>query len=127
MPEYRNMPDLPPPSFPGSHLVIDDRYVFVSGLVAADLAEGRECAGDIRAETAAVMRGLEHMLASVGSGLADIVRVDVHLADLGEIEALDAVYAGFFADRRYPARTCTESARLCGGTRVEITAVARRS
>ncbi len=40
MPDYRNAPALPCPAFPGSHLVLDADYVFVSGLTAADIPGG---------------------------------------------------------------------------------------
>ena len=127
MPEFRNDPGLPPPPFPGSHLVLDDRYVFVSGLVAADVAGTADRVGDVAAETRVVMTELQRMLETVGCALDRVVRVDVHLADLGEIEAMDAVYREFFAADRYPARTCTESPRLFGGCRVEVTLLARRA
>jgi len=125
MPEFRNVPDMPPPGFPGSHMVIDAPYIHVSGLVATDVEPGFAGHGDIRAETEKVLSALDHMLASAGSGLAHVVRVDVHLADLADIDALDAIYAGFFTEGRYPARTCTESPHICGGCRVEITVMAR--
>lgn len=124
---FLNDPALPEPDFPGSHMVLDDRYVFLSGLVAADIDGGDACVGDIRAETELVLRSLERMLGTVDCRLEHAVRVDVHLADLSEIDAMDAVYRGFFAAGRYPARTCTESPHLCGGCRVEITVMARRA
>lgn len=126
MPDYHNDPTLPAPTFPGSHLVLDDDYVFVSGLTAADIQGGEAVRGDVTEETRWVMRQLERMLTSIGCRLDDVVRVDVHLADLDDIEAMNAAYADFFAADRYPARTCTESPRLCGGSRVEITLMARR-
>lgn len=126
MPDYRNDASLPAPTFPGSHLVLDDDYVFVSGLTVTDIPGGEAVRGDVAEETRWVMRQLERMLASVGCHLTDVVRVDVHLADLDDLEAMNAAYADFFAAGRYPARTCTESPRLCGGSGVEITLMARR-
>lgn len=125
--EFRNDPDLPPPPFPGSQLVLDDQYVFVSGLVAADIVDaGDPVTGDVAAETRLVLTRLRQMLEGAGCGLDRVVRADVHLADLSEIGAMDAVYRQFFDPGRYPARTCTESPRLFGGSRVEITLLARR-
>ncbi|MDI5985485.1 RidA family protein [Halomonas sp. M4R5S39] len=126
MPQYRNDPTLPEPLFPGSHMVIDDDYVFLSGLTAEDIQGGETVLGDIREETRLVMRRIQSMLESAGCSLADAVRVDVHITDLDEIRMMDAVYAEFFEDRRYPARTCTQSPRLFGGAHVEITLMARR-
>jgi 2-iminobutanoate/2-iminopropanoate deaminase len=54
-----------------------------------------------------------------------IVRVDVHLADLAEIGAMNEVYRRYFEAGKYPARTCAGSAKIVGGCRVEITCMAR--
>ncbi|MBK1669123.1 hypothetical protein CKO28_13875 [Rhodovibrio sodomensis] len=111
---------------PLSHAVIDDRYVFVSGLVAADLPDAAAAIGDVAAETRAVMAGLERLLTRLELSLGQIVRVTAHLTDLDEMPAFDSAYAAFFPDGQFPARTCVEVSRLVGGCRVEITATARR-
>lgn len=126
MPQYIDDPTLPKPSFPGSHMVIDDHYVFISGLTVTDLSNGKATRGDVKEETRLVMRELERMLKQEGGSLADIVRVDIHLADIKQINALDSIYAEFFEPGRYPARTCTESPNICGGSSVEITLMAKR-
>ncbi|PXX99390.1 RidA family protein [Halomonas sp. LBP4] len=126
MPDHRNDPTLPTPLFPGSHMAIDDDYVFLSGLTAEDIQGSETVLGDIREETRLVMRRIQLMLASVGCSLNDAVRVDVHITDLDEIRMMDAVYAEFFEDHRYPARTCTQAPHLYGGAHVEITLMARR-
>ncbi|WP_280549105.1 MULTISPECIES: RidA family protein [unclassified Halomonas] len=126
MPQYHNDATLPLPLFPGSHMVIDDDYVFLSGLTAEDIQGGETVIGDMAEETRLVMRGLQRMLASAGCDMADVVRVDVHITDLNMIRDMDAAYAEFFDARRYPARTCTQSPRLYGGAHVEITVMARR-
>ena len=126
MPQYRNDPTLPTPLFPGSHMVIDDDYVFLSGLTAVDIQGGETVLGDTGKETHLVMRRIKRMLGSAGCEMTDVVRVDVHITELGEIRKMDAAYAEYFDACRYPARTCTQSPRLYGGARVEITVMARR-
>lgn len=126
MPEYRNDATLPSPVFPGSHMALDDDYIFLSGLTAADIHDGEAAIGDVGEETLRIMRELRRMLETAGGNLDDTVRVDVHLADLDDITAMDAIYAEFFTAGRYPARTCTQSPKLFGGCRVEITLMARR-
>lgn len=127
MPQFINDPTLPKPSFPGSHLVIDDHYVFISGLTVADLSNGEAVRGDIAEETRLIMRELERMLKQEGGSLADVVRADIHLANLDDINKMDAIYAEFFEPGRYPARTCTQSSAICGGGGIEITLMARRA
>ncbi|MAX32022.1 MAG: translation initiation inhibitor [Halomonadaceae bacterium] len=126
MPMFHNDSTLPTPAFPGSHVVLDDDYVHLSGLTAADIQGGGAVLGDIAEETHLVMRRLVHLLEQVDCGMEDAVRVDIHLTDLDRIEELNGVYAEFFTAPNYPARTCTESPRLHGGSNVEITLVARR-
>lgn len=111
---------------PFSHAVIDDRYVFLSGVVAADVPGGLEAIGDIVAETRVVMEAISRVLADLGTSMTRVVRVDVHLTDLEDMDTMNAVYAEYFPERLFPARTCTESPALAGGSNVEITCIARR-
>ncbi|MGM0983369.1 MAG: RidA family protein [Pseudomonadota bacterium] len=126
MPKYHNDATLPIPLFPGSHMVIDDDYVFLSGLTAEDIQGGETMLGNIAEETRLVMRSIQRMLVSAGCDMSDVVRVDVHITSLDLIRDMDAAYAEFFDSRRYPARTCTQSPRLYGSAQVEITVMARR-
>jgi 2-iminobutanoate/2-iminopropanoate deaminase len=63
-------------------------------------------------------------LPAAGCELADVVKVTVFLADLGEFSAFNDVYREHF-DEPYPART-TVQAGLPARILVEIEAVARR-
>jgi len=123
----RIQPDAVPASqAPFSQVVLDDHYAFVSGLVAADFPAGIEALGDIGNETRAVLAAIGQILDQLKLRRADIVRVDVHLADLDDFDAMDAAYREFFPAGRYPARTTTESRRLFGDSKVEITCQVRR-
>lgn len=110
---------------PFSQVVLDEQYAHLSGLVAADFPAGQAALGDVGRETAAVMDAVVEILGELGLGMDRIVRVDVHLVDLTDFDAMDAVYRAYFHDGRYPARTTTESRRLFGGSRVEITCMAK--
>ena len=116
---------IPASKAPFSQVVMDDHYAFLSGLVAADFPQGIKVLGDVGAETRAVLSAIRDILAEIELGLDRIVRVEVHLADLGDFDAMDAVYREFFEAGSYPARTTTESTKLFGDSRVEITCQAR--
>ena len=111
---------------PLSHAVIDDRYVFISGLVAADVPDVQAAIGDVAAETRVVMQALDALLGRLDLSLAQVVRVTAHLSDLDDMPAFDRSYAAFCPPGQFPARTSVEVSRLDGGCRVEITATARR-
>jgi 2-iminobutanoate/2-iminopropanoate deaminase len=112
---------VPASKAPFSQVVIDDHYAFLSGLVAADFPDGITVLGDVEAETRAVLTAIRAILAELELGMENIVRVEVHLADLDDFDAFDTAYRKFFQAGSYPARTTTESRKLFGDSRVEIT------
>ena len=109
-----------------SQVVLDDLYVYLSGLVAADFPEGREVLGDVAAETTAVLNVIATVLEELGLEMCDIVKAEVHLADLTDFDAMDEAYRQCFPTNMTPARTTTESKHLFGDSRVEVTGQARR-
>ncbi|MCP4391343.1 MAG: RidA family protein [Gammaproteobacteria bacterium] len=117
---------VPESSAPFSQVVLDDQYAFLSGLVAADFPSGLEVLGDVAAETRAVLATIGEILEQLKLSRDRIVKVEVHLTDLDDFDAMDAAYREFFDDDAYPARTTVESKRLFGNSKVEITCQARR-
>jgi enamine deaminase RidA (YjgF/YER057c/UK114 family) len=117
---------VPKSSAPIGQVVIDDSYVHLSGLVAYDFPAGASAIGDVGAETRAVLTTVRDILQELGMTMDRIVRVDVHLADLDEFDAMNAAYREFFEPTACPARTTTQSPKLIGNCRVEITCMARR-
>ena len=116
---------IPESDAPFSQIVLDDCYAYFAGLVAADFPDGVAVLGDVAAETRVVMAAISEMLKEVGLSFEDVVKADVHLADLSDFDAMDAAYREYFPPRAYPARTTTESPRLFGGSKVEMTVQAR--
>ena len=95
---------VPESDAPFSQIVLDDCYAYLAGLVAADFPHGLAVLGDVGAETRVVM------------GV---------ISDMNDFDAMDAAYREYFAPKVYPARTTTESPRLFGGSKVEVTVQAR--
>ena len=116
---------VPESDAPFSQMVLDDCYAYLAGLVAADFPHGIAVLGDVGAETRAVMGVISDMLSEVGLSLEDVVKSEVHLADLNDFDAMDTAYREFFSPKAYPARTTTESPKLFGGSKVEVTVQAR--
>lgn len=117
---------LNPRTSPYHHMVFADRDCFIAGIVAADIPDGRTVIGDVAAETDLVMRTIGEILADHGMDVAELVRVDVHLLDLDEIHVMDRAYGRYLNPDAMPVRTTTQSDKLYGGCRVEITCTARR-
>ena len=116
---------IPESDAPFSQIVLDDCYSYFAGLVAAGFPDGVAVLGDVAAETRVVMAAISEMLKEVGLSFEDVVKADVHLSDLGDFDAMDAAYQEYFPPGVYPARTTTESPRLFGGSKVEMTMQAR--
>jgi len=116
---------MPESDAPFTQVVIDDTYAHFAGIVAADFAEGQAVLGKANNETRAIMTLIRKILAELDLSFAQVVRTDVHLANLDDFDAMDAAYRQFFEPGKFPARTTTESRRLFGGSLVEITCMAR--
>lgn len=106
--------------------MLDEHYAFLAGLVAADFPAGLDALGDIAAETRAVLGIIGDILDELQLSRDNMVKVEVHLADLDDFDAMDEAYREFFNNNAYPARTTTESPQLFGGSKVEITCQVRR-
>jgi 2-iminobutanoate/2-iminopropanoate deaminase len=107
-------------------VVLDDQYAYLAGLVAADFPSGIEVLGDVAAETRAVLATIGDILEELQLSRSNMVKVEVHLSDLDDFDAMDAAYREFFETGACPARTTTESKRLFGDSKVEITCQVRR-
>ena len=79
--------------------------------------------GDVAAETRQVLKNLIAVLQEAGATPAQVVRTTVFLADLGDFQTVNELYAEVFGDGVSPARAASRW-RLTQGARVEIDCVA---
>ncbi|MDR2588677.1 MAG: Rid family detoxifying hydrolase [Spirochaetales bacterium] len=108
---------------PYSHAVLCGEFLFVSGQIPVNAETGRM--PDSIAEQAGVVLGnIEFILNEAGFSRADVVKTTIFLADLADFEAVNAVYADFFAGCVFPARSTVQVTRLPRDARIEIEAVA---
>jgi 2-iminobutanoate/2-iminopropanoate deaminase len=108
---------------PYSQAVKANGLVFLSGQIPIDPATGQFVAGGIAEQTEQVMRNLSMVLEAAGSGLGQVVKTTVFLADMGDFAAMNEVYGRYF-EKDAPARATVEAARLPRDARVEIEAIA---
>ncbi len=107
-----------PGTFPFSSAVRANGWVLLSGQIPF-AADGKPHAGDIAAQTRAVMDSVCRTLEQVGSSIHDVVKVNVWLSDLADFAAFNAVYASYFDSGRYPVRSLVQ-AGLAFNVKVEI-------
>lgn len=108
---------------PYSQAIVAGGMVYCSGQIALDPKTGQFAGETVEAQTQQVIRNLQAVLQAAGSDLGKIVKTTVFLADMGEFQAMNGVYASYFPDPA-PARSTVQVARLPRDARVEIEAVA---
>ncbi len=112
----------PKPVGPYSQVTQAGGFLFLAGQIPLS-PEGKMNEGDIATQTRQVMSNLKHVLEKAGVTFDHVVKTTIFLADLGDFEAVNQVYAEYFKEP-YPARSTVEAARLPKGARLEIDAIA---
>lgn len=107
---------------PYSQAIAHGELVFVSGQVGVDPG-GNMVEGGIAEQTEQVMRNLSAILEAAGTSLQNVVKATIFLADLGDFQAMNEVYARHMGDEP-PARATFQVAALPAGAVVEIEMIA---
>ena len=70
------------------------------------------------------MENIKATLGRHGLGMDDIIKCTVFLADIAEWPEFNKVYAAYFDQGRYPARSALAASGLALGARVEVECIA---
>lgn len=105
-----------------SQAVKVDNTVYLSGQIALDPATMQVVDGDIGAQIHRVFKNLQAVAQAAGGDLADIVKLNVFLTDLGNFPIVNEIMAEYFT-QPYPARAAVGVAALPKGVGVEMDAV----
>ena len=116
---------VPVPAGPYSPGLRLDDWIFLSGQGGFVPNTGQVVSADLAEQTEQTFNNIETVLEAAGASLDDVVSCLVHLVDLADFPAFNAVYGQKFP-RVKPVRT-TVRADLVAGLRVEITVIARAS
>ncbi len=115
---------LPSPIGPYSPGVTFERLVFVSGQGAV-IPETGELAGlDVETQTEQVFKNIAAILEAAGSGLENVLRCGVFLADMRDFPKMNAVYEQMMAGNKAARTTVQVAALPVHGLLVEIDAIA---
>ncbi|MBD0339215.1 MAG: reactive intermediate/imine deaminase [Thermoleophilia bacterium] len=98
-------------------------FVFVSGQLALRPGETQLSGDTIGEQTELVLTNLAAILEEAGSGLDQLVKTTVFLANLADFQGMNEVYARHVGTVP-PARSTVEAAALPSGALVEIEAIA---
>lgn len=116
-------PGVPVPKNPYSPAVKAGGFIFVSGQIPMDSASSEMSYGDIRHEARITLGNIQRILEGSGATLANVVKVNVYLANEEDFALMNEIYIEFFGKDR-PART-TIGCRFANPTmKVEIDCIA---
>lgn len=116
--------DLAPAAIgPYAQAVAIDGLVITSGQLPINPATGAFPEG-IAEQTKQSLENVKAILAEAGTGMDRIVKTTVFLSDMNNFGAMNEVYATFFGEGSYPARSAVEVARLPKDALVEIEVIA---
>ena len=107
---------------PYSQAVRSGNLVFLSGQIPLDPATGQLVEGDIGTQSRRVFDNLRAVARAAGGDLADAVKVNVYLTDLGHFQVVNKVMSEYF-ETPYPARAAIGVAALPRGAAVEVDAI----
>lgn len=105
---------------PYSQAIDCGTFLVTSGQVPIDPATGEFVAGGIVEQTRQSLTNVKAILAAAGLAMDNVVKTTVFLKNMSDFAAMNAVYAEFFTEGQYPARSAVEVAALPKGALVEI-------
>ncbi len=100
--------DMPKSGVPLSHAVQVGNVLYVSGTTPF-ATDGSIAKGDFAAQMHQVMANIKKILASGGSSLDKVVKVNVILTRISDFFTMNDIYKTYFKDGNYPARTTIEA------------------
>ncbi len=108
---------------PYSQAVDGGSILITSGQVPIDPATGEFVPGGITEQTRQSLTNVKAILTEAGLTMDNVIKTTVFLQNMGDFAAMNAVYAEFFTEGSYPARSAVEVAKLPKGALVEIEAI----
>ena len=108
---------------PYAQAVKANGFVITSGQLPIDPAAGTFPEG-IQAQTRQSLTNVKAILEEAGLTMDAVLKTTVFLSDMNNFAAMNEVYATFFTEGSFPARSAVEVARLPKDALVEIEAIA---
>ena len=106
----------------GSQTVAFSHYNHISAQLALDAKTGDIVAGGVQEQAAQCLKNIKAIVESVGHGMADVVKVNIALKNISDMDAVDEIYTGFFPGG-VPARRTIGVSALPGKALIQIDAV----
>ena len=105
---------------PYSQAIDCGSLLITSGQIPIAPATGNLVEGDITVQTRQSLTNVKAILEAAGLTMDNVAKTTVFLAHMSDFAAMNAVYAEFFTEGNYPARSAVEVGALPKGALVEI-------
>ena len=108
---------------PYSQAIAFENLLFVSGQGPVCPKTGKIIYGSLEEQTRLTLENIKAILEAGGTGIDNVLKVSVFLANMDDFSAMNEVYREYFQGDM-PARTCIQAGRLPFDIKVEIEAIA---
>ena len=105
---------------PYSQAIDCGSFLVTSGQIPIDPATGNLVEGGITAQTRQSLTNVKAVVEAAGLTMDHVAKTTVFLQNMADFAAMNAVYAEFFTEGNYPARSAVEVGALPRGALVEI-------
>lgn len=107
---------------PYSQGIIANGFLFASGQIPINPANGQIEAEGIEAQTEQVMKNIGAILEAAGVDYTKVVKTTCFLDDMGDFAAFNAIYEKYFTEK--PARSCVAVKKLPKDVLCEVEVIA---
>ncbi len=114
---------VPAPIGPYSQAVIANGFLFASGQIAFNPANGELVLTDIQSETRQVMENIKAILDEAKLNFAHIVKTTIFLSDMQLFAQVNDVYGSYFTSQ-FPARETVAVKTLPRNVNIEVSITA---
>lgn len=105
---------------PYSQAIDCGSFIVTSGQIPIDPATGNLVEGGITTQTRQSLTNVKAVVEAAGLTMDHVAKTTVFLQNMADFAAMNAVYAEFFTEGNYPARSAVEVGALPKGALVEI-------
>lgn len=107
---------------PYSQAIVNEGILYSAGQIALSPESGIITESTVEGQTRQVCENLGAVLAAAGSSFEKVIKTTCFLADMGDFEAFNKVYAEYFTGK--PVRSCVAVKALPKGALCEIEVIA---
>jgi len=104
---------------PYSQAIASGGFVFISGQLPINPADGKMVEGKIAARTHQILNNAKKIAEEAGADMTNVVKTTIFLTDLADFQEVNAAYSEHFPDAP-PARSTVQVAALPLGSNIEI-------